>query len=206
MLESLDGELLGFAGLWFTPTTFAPEAEKLLVALEQLHLASKGASTVPIQRLALAAGITWAEKPLDRAMSYLDAQGLLFKYPSGVRKAGFVPELPPRTRTLLDRAVEALESEAVNSPSCRDIATLLRVPFQAVENIFTIGIECGEIIALEDGVHYTPRQLAALRDSLGDPLPTVAQLRDRLETSRRYAHCLIEYFNRRSPRAPQDAP
>lgn len=196
-----DGRLRGFAGLWMTDPVFEVYAAKMLATLRELHEKTPTLATVPRERVIEAAGLKkWAGKPLDRIVSALVTEERLRATGTGIRHPEFSIQLSDRQRQLLDRVLEVLAKEPVNTPSAPEIARVIVVPAQAVEEILRVGQEGGEIVRIEEGIFYTPEQLEALKARVlevsgGQPFHA-AQFRDAIGTTRKYAIPLLEYFDR----------
>ncbi len=108
-------------------------------------------------------------------------------------------DLSPRQSKFLNRVVEAIETEPVNTMDSVAIARFLGVPVQAVREIARIGINQGRIVAVGDSLLYTPRQLRQIEDrfrevSGSEPI-SPKNLRVALGTSRRYLDGLIAHFD-----------
>ncbi len=193
------GELRGFAGLWLSPPGFEEGVRRFLAALAALHEENPTQAHVPRERVVQKANLAWSGKPLDRILAALGAEGRLEVVGTGVRDPAFRVRLSPRQRTLLDRVVEALERETVNTPTPHDISQTLVIPPQAVEEILKLGVQAGEVVSVSDVVYYTPQQLEALKARIrqiagGKPFPASA-LRDALGTTRKYVIPLLEYLD-----------
>jgi selenocysteine-specific elongation factor len=95
--------------------------------------------------------------------------------------------------------LHCLTTEPINTPHAHDMARTLGIPPPAVEEILRIGIEIGEVVALADGVLYTPEQIDNLRgriSEIADGKPfAMTDMRDALGTTRKYVMPLLEYFD-----------
>ncbi|MBX7133017.1 MAG: selenocysteine-specific translation elongation factor [Fimbriimonadaceae bacterium] len=194
------GDLLGFAGLWFTPTSLATSWEKINESLSKLHESNPTKPSWPREKVVLAAGLHWSGKPLDRLIAHFGQTGLLTVQGSEIALASFRVALSPRQRELLDRVREVLDSAGINVPPERDIAQKLVVPVPAVEEILRLGLAAGELVRIEEGIFYTTAGLGRVKSAIeeigagGKPF-TAAEVRDRLETTRKYVIPLLEYLD-----------
>ena len=191
---SKKGLLKGFAGHWFSEAGYRAGFEKFLEGLKVTHEKNPSRASVPREAAVKAAG-----KPLDRLMAAGAAEGAIEVYGTNVRLPGFAVDLAPRQRQLLDRVKEALEAEWVNVPNPFEISKTINVPSQAVDEIIKIGLQAGELVAVGEGVFYTPAQLKVLKEkvreaSAGKPF-TASAVRDALGTTRKYVIPLLEYFD-----------
>ena len=72
------GEVSGFAGLWFTPGTFGVAAKVFVASLETLHAKNPSKPLLPREEAVKSAGFGWSGKALDRIVTRLVADGLIF--------------------------------------------------------------------------------------------------------------------------------
>ena len=195
-----EGRLLGFAGAWFTPETLAGAWERFHSALMAAHSASPTKPMVPREAVAAAAGIPGG-KPLDRLLSHWAHQGRVRVGGTLVGATEFRVELPDRQRALLDRVKEALDGGGPSPPGAAEIAQNLRVPPQAVTEILRIGLDCGELVRLEEGVLFTPETVGRLLDQGRQAFEkrpfTASEFREAVGTTRKYAIPLLEWADSR---------
>lgn len=97
-----------------------------------------------------------------------------------------------REKALLARLVEELDSHAPIAPDPRDVARALGVPVQAIANVTGVGIREGELIEGRGGLIYPLKSLERLLALLPGPEFTVAETRDALGTTRRFADAVLE--------------
>ena len=97
-----------------------------------------------------------------------------------------------RERALLARLVQELDAHAPVAPDPRDTARALGVPVQAVANVTGVGVREGELIEGRSGLVYPKISLDRLFAALPGPDLTVAEARDALGTTRRFADAVLE--------------
>ncbi len=189
-------KLLGFAGVWMSHAGFESGAQRLIQALGDLHNANPTEAAIPAALAVAAAQLKWEGKPLDRVLARLATEGQIEIHPNGISLASFHLELTPRQRALLDRVIEALEKEPVNTPSPQAMASSLGIPRQAVEEILKLGVRRAEVLQLAEVVFYTPRQLDSLKSQIealtAESPHSTTDLRDALKTTRKYIKPIIE--------------
>ena len=199
--ESLrrEGKLLGFAGQWIKPKAFDEGVERLIAALEGLHARHPADASHPAAKVVGAARLGWSGKPLDRILARLAEKGAISMRDEEIRRPAFRVKLGDRQRGLMDKVVAIVEGDGMNPPNAHEIGKRLPAPRQAVEEILQLGEDVGEIVTLADGVLFTNRTLAELRERIrngtsGKPF-TLGEMRDSLGTNRRVAVALLEYFD-----------
>ncbi|MFI5386537.1 MAG: selenocysteine-specific translation elongation factor [Fimbriimonadales bacterium] len=189
----------GFAGLWFSIDGFEQAWSKFITALRLLHEKNPTVANVPRERVIQTAGLTWGGKPLDRILAGMAQEGRLTVSGTNVRSPDFKVQFSPKQRQFLDRIVQALEAEKVNTPNPHRLSEIVAAPIQAVEEALRLGIQAGEVVSIGEGVYYTPIQIEALKKRVSElmgtkPFPAAA-LRDAIGTTRKYIIPLLEYFD-----------
>ena len=192
-------KLLGFAGLWFSPSAFEIASTRFLGALSQLHTVDPGVAQFNPNQVAHSAGLSWSGKSLDRIVQHLIQSGDIQGDLNGIFQKGFLLSLNDRQRALLTRVLEVLESEAINTPSPFNIAQTLGIPIQAIEEIFKLGIRAGEVVQISDVVFYTPKQLNQIKQQMLDVVGSEPfasnDLRNALGSTRKYIQPILDYFD-----------
>ncbi|RYG26006.1 hypothetical protein EON82_05065 [bacterium] len=199
--ESLrrEGKLHGFAGQWIKPKAFDEGVDRFLSALDTLHARYPGQPSHPPAKVVGQARLGWSGKPLDRILARLVEKGAIMMREEEVRRPAFRVQLGERQRGLLDKVIGIIEAGGVNTPNAHEIGKRLPAPRPAVDEILNLGEDSGEIVTLADGVLFTTRGLAEIRERVrrgsgGKPF-TVGEVRDSLGTSRRVAVALLEQFD-----------
>lgn len=194
-----EGKLHGFAGQWIKPKAFDEGVDRFLKALDTLHEQNPGMPSHPAAKVVGLARLGWSGKPLDRILARLVEKGAITMREDEVRRPSFRVKLGDRQRELLDRVIAIIEADGVNTPNAHEIGKRLPAPRQAVEEILNLGDDAGEIVSLPDGVLFTVRGLAQVRERIrngtqGRPF-TLGEMRDSLGTSRRVAVALLEHLD-----------
>jgi selenocysteine-specific elongation factor len=191
------GRAYGFAGLWFSHEGFRASCAKFLTALESLHAESPRAAFHAREAVVKRSGLAWAGKPLDRIIARLAQEGEIDAEGTEVKRKGFAIALTEKQQALLHRVENALVAAGVNVPGVSELATLLHVPPQAIQEILRLGVEAGRLVRLDEGIYYTDEQLETFREAIRQLTPPFAasDVRDALQTSRKYVIPLLEYLD-----------
>jgi selenocysteine-specific elongation factor len=195
-----EGRLLGFAGAWFTAETLSAVWERFHQALLAAHAAAPTKPMVPRESVAAASGLP-AGKPLDRILAHWAQEGRVRVSGTQVGAAEFKVDLPDRQRALLERVKAALDERTPSPPGAAEIAQALRVPPQAVTEIVRVGLDCGELVRLEDGVFFTPEGVEKVfeqaRAAFAKRQFTASEFREAVGTTRKFAIPLLEWADSR---------
>jgi selenocysteine-specific elongation factor len=129
------------------------------------------------------------------------AEGALFRRGPAIGISGREPELSERQQ----RAAEAIERTYLDaglaSPREEELRERMQAPAEAFEQVIVALIEQGKLVRIADNVTYHAAALAeaeeVLREYLGKhDSVEVADFRDHLGVSRKYALALLEHFDR----------
>jgi len=194
------GAILGFAGLWLTPTSLSECTSRLSESLMRLHDQAPTRSMLPREPVLAGAKLSWKGKPLDRILAALGSEGLIRVQGTEIAHPGFIVRLSARQEELLARVEAVLARAGVNVPGESEIATSLGVPVQAVDEILRIGLTAGRLVRITDGIYYGIGQLEGIKTVVrelgsGGRAFQASEFRDRVQTSRKYAIPLLEYFD-----------
>jgi selenocysteine-specific elongation factor len=121
-----------------------------------------------------------------------EAEGILIATETSVRLAQHQVTFSPRQQAAIDALLAQLQREPYNTPLPKDIAA------QVGEEVMQALLEGGQLVRLNTEVMLlaeTYRDFVAwLKEHLGrEGTITVAQVRDKFSTSRKYALALLEY-------------
>lgn len=174
-------------------------------------------------RLLAAVGELHAENPLatthDRAkavarLAYLDDEPLvqavadrllgakkLVGDARRVARADFKPKLSANQRKLKDKIVEAFAASGLSPPEPAAFANQAGGNAAALKDIFAVAVAEGFLVRLTDDLYLSAEAEAGMRAAVADRLRagpglTVAEVRDLLGTTRKYAVPICEYLDR----------
>lgn len=193
-------KIISFAGLWMTPITFLTEAQKFLLALQELHEAFPTKIFQPREAVVAKMESNWSAKPLDRIVQKLADLGKIEMHNNGIRLKGFKITLSAKQDSFLTRVEEELNQHGLEIPYASQIAKRLGVPIKAVEEIMTLGYNAGRLVMTAETLYYTQIQIetfkSMLKDHFKDEAFGVTEMRDLFGTSRRFLIPILEYFDK----------
>jgi len=193
-------KIISFAGLWMTPISFLTEAQKFLLALQELHEAFPTKIFQPREAVVAKMESNWSAKPLDRIVQKLADLGKIEMHNNGIRLKGFKITLSAKQDSFLTRVEEELNQHGLEIPYASQIAKRLGVPVKAVEEIMTLGYNAGRLVMTAETLYYTQIQIETFKSMLKDHFKGeafgVTEMRDLFGTSRRFLIPILEYFDK----------
>ncbi|HXF81681.1 MAG TPA: selenocysteine-specific translation elongation factor, partial [bacterium] len=122
----------------------------------------------------------------------LEAAGALLRLP------GFAPQLSPQDAAARERIAAALRGARFAPPGREELSRGIEPA--RFERLFRALLDDGTVVDVGQGVYFHRDTLEEIRRIVEDVVAatgqvTVATLRDRLQTSRKYALAVLEYFD-----------
>lgn len=191
------GQMLGFAGRWFTEEGFDRSSSKILSALTVLHEKEPGIAFQSKEKVLRELNWDWEPKALSRFLAEMEARELLRQSPQGLASAGFLVRLNSRQEALLAGLIQVLDQAGAQVPSPAEAARIMGVPPQAAEEIAQVGIHAGRLVRIEQNILYSRQQLSNWIE-VAQSLPpgfSAADFRDAIGASRKYVIPLLEWMD-----------
>jgi selenocysteine-specific elongation factor len=118
-----------------------------------------------------------------------------------IARADFKPKLSANQRKLKDKIVEAHVAASFQPPEPKEFANQAAGNAAALKDIFEVAIAEGLLVKITDEFHLSAEAEAEMRRRVMErlraaPGATVAEIRDLLGTTRKYAVPLCEYLDR----------
>ena len=182
------------------PAKLAQWLEGLRKALAHHHQQYPLRSGMPLATARAKYFAKLSQKQLAALIEMWRGQGLLRLEDGWLALPDFAPQ--PRDQHLQWlKSIEAdYQADLFNPPDWAEEMERLKIPEAAQPELLLWLIEQGILIKAAEGVYFHAQAICAARDALtqiGDAEGfTLAQVRDALNTSRKYALPLLEYFDR----------
>ena len=117
-----------------------------------------------------------------------------------VGPAGYSVDLSPKDRDLADQIEQAFRRGDVKAPIESEVREKLGLPEKAFADLMNVLLEEGRLVRLDDKVVYHAQTLFKVRSFVIEYIRrqgsiTLAELRDALKFSRKYAQPILEYFD-----------
>jgi selenocysteine-specific elongation factor len=118
-----------------------------------------------------------------------------------IARADFKPKLSVNQRKLKDRIVEAHVAAMFTPPEPKEFANLAAGNAAALKDIFEVAVAEGFLVKIADEFHLAADAEAEMRQRVAErlrngPGATVAEIRDLLGTTRKFAVPICEYLDR----------
>ena len=193
------GELLGFGGWWMAPGQFEMFQKDCLLKMKALHRSHPTHAGISLAELGPKLEFHSPDYALDRVLRALAGRGFCRRVGTGFALTEFQQKINPRQQALLTKVEQKLSMKGVNAPSVKELAVLLDVPKQAVEDILVLGVRMGKVKLVNPGFYYLPETLAKVV-SVAKILSSkkkfgVSDFKDALKTTRKYAVPLLEWLD-----------
>jgi selenocysteine-specific elongation factor len=174
---------------------------RILDTLAALHSENPLATTHDRQRVLARLDFVRDEALLQAVTDRLLARRCLVGDSRRLALADFRPRLTANQRKLKDRIVEAHSRAGFSPPDPQEFVNLVGGNAGAIREIYEVAVAEGLLVKINDGLYLDAATEAALRARVSERLRTgpgltVAEIRDLLGTTRKYAVPLCEYLDR----------
>ncbi len=174
---------------------------RILDTLATLHSENPLATTHDRQRVLARLDFVRDEALLQAVTDRLLARRCLVGDSRRLARADFRPKLTANQRKLKDRIVEAHTRAGFSPPDPQEFVNLAGGNAGAIREIYEVAVAEGLLVKINDGLYLDAATEAALRTRVSERLRTgpgltVAEVRDLLGTTRKYAVPLCEYLDR----------
>ena len=192
------GRLVDVRGRLFHAETAEALAGMIRVAIAAYHAAEPWRSGIPKDELKRRAFSKGDDRIYALALERLAATGVIDDLGGLVRARGFVPSVDPKDAALRERIAAALREGRYAPPSREDLAQGAEA--KRFEQAWRALLDDGTIVDAGQGVYFHRDAVEEIRQAVVDEVRgrgsvTVASLRTRLGTSRKYALTVLEYFD-----------
>jgi selenocysteine-specific elongation factor len=146
--------------------------------------------------------LKWSDAPtLKLVLDGLVAGGVLVRTGADIGLAGRRPEADPAGASLRSRVAAAFQNARFSAPLEDEVRVRLGLNPSAFNPVLSGLLRSGELIRLAPKVIYHRDTVKAARDAVAGLIDrhgavTIAELRDRLDLSRKYAQAILEHFDK----------
>ena len=184
------------------PAEHAAELEdRVRRALGRLHAARPRQSAIPRAHVAAALPDLGNDALVGGLIDRLRARGEVVADARTVALRGFEPKLSHTERKLMGELAAACRAGGLNPPDAAELAARAGPRAAVVPELLALLVDEGRIVAVGHGLHLDADADADLRRRVAGRLAdgsriTMAELRDLLGTTRKYAVPIGEYLDR----------
>jgi selenocysteine-specific elongation factor len=134
-------------------------------------------------------------------MKYLEEEGRIVTSNNLVGIPGKKPELGEKEKEIIVAISTIMKDNMFTPPGLEEIRTKLNIQEAEINEIIAYLIEQGEIIKINESLYFSKAAIEKGQSLLNEYFSrekelTLATIRDILDTSRKYALPLIEYYDR----------
>lgn len=192
------GTVIAIGERFFAGSVLEHAVRSIEQVLADYHARTPWRAGMPREELKARVAAGPDDRLFDYAMASLTARGVLSANRGLTALAGHAPRLTTADQRVKDALAAALERAGVSPPSLDELRRLAEPP--AVDRMLTSLLDEGTVLQVTPDLWFAATTVEAVRGTVVETLRaggdvTVAALRDRLRTSRRYALALLEYFD-----------
>lgn len=176
-------------------------AGRLLAALDRLHAEHPLVASHDRSKVEAQLSYVGDEALIHALADALLARGQVVGDQRRVARADFKPKLSAAQRKLKERIVQAYRSARFQPPELSDFAQEAGGLAASLKDLFEVCVAEGELVHIEGEFYLHSEHEQTMRQLLREKLQggrglTVAEIRDLLQTTRKYAVPLCEYLDR----------
>lgn len=193
-LQDANGKAVSLgAGWWIGQGALTLLLDRLAHILAGFHRAEPLRSGIRPESLRRQLGLEPSE--LDALLTVAAERGVAERAHTGaIAQPGYVPQPTRAQRVAIDRLMDTFASEPYTPPSYKEAAALVG------EDVLAALLEWGELLRVSPDVLLMPQVLREIageteRILAAEGRITIKALRDRFNTSRKYAQAILEYFD-----------
>ncbi|MCS7166382.1 MAG: selenocysteine-specific translation elongation factor [Gemmatales bacterium] len=180
---------------------FEELAQRLLAVLDRWHAEYPLVATHDRRKLEAQLSYVGDEALVHAVTETLLARGQLVGDARRVARADFKPKLSAAQRKLKERIVQAYREARFQPPLLSDFVPEAGGQAGALKDLFEVCVAEGELVHIADELYLHAEHEQAMRHMLREKLQqgrglTVAEIRDLLQTTRKFAVPLCEYLDR----------
>ncbi|MGE5577119.1 MAG: selenocysteine-specific translation elongation factor [Syntrophothermus sp.] len=186
---------------WYLSTaSYADLRKKAGAVLEEFHKSQPLRPGMPKEELRSRLARSWDPRPFNLFLQRLIGEGLLGQEEELVRLAGFKAGASQAEEKEYAAVEEAIRRGGATPPGPVELSQALHIEPKRLEAILQLLIRRERLIKAAEGVFFHAETVQQARDIVAGLFRETGSLetgafRDRLETSRKYAIALLEYFD-----------
>ena len=174
--------------------------ERIEAALHKMHEQNPLKLTIDRQRLVAGFDYLGDAALLDAVLETMRAAGRIRVTDRGVALVGHGPKLSQNEQKLLVQLVELYRQAGVSPPTVKEMQQQATKNQSSVPQLIALAAADGQLVEVSSDLYLHADVARGIRESLAGPLATggltVSQIREILNTSRKFAVPICEYLDR----------
>jgi len=135
------------------------------------------------------------------ALESLESAGKVISTEKGVALVGYGPRLTQNERKVLSQLLEVFRTGGIHTPTVSECQQLSGRSAASVPQLLSLAVESGELVEVATGYYLHAEVVRDVQQRLAAQMAasegwTLSQIRELLQTTRKYAVPLCEFFDR----------
>ena len=175
-------------------------ADRLMKTLERLHKSQPLRFTHP--RSAVNVEFSYLAQPelLSLVIDELKKQKRVIANVNSIGIVGYGPKLSKGQKALLEELVSKVKSSGIKTPTVKELEVSTKKNKESVAELLEMAKENGDLVRITDEIYIHSEVYEATKAKLAEEIEkadglTMSEIRQILDTSRKYAIPLCEYFD-----------
>ena len=186
--------------LWISRKSFESFTGKILEILRKFHNENPEKPALDRLKLIKKSGYTLDEPVWNFAFEQMTVDSRIVLSKNRVKLADFIPEVSGKYQELRRNIVEHLKQTGAAGPSQEEFADTLKVNIDDVKTVITLLVDEGDVIIVGNSFLYAADEIMRIESLIRDSIKqkgsiTISEFRTSLNTSRKYALPLLNYFD-----------
>lgn len=176
-------------------------ADRLIKTLERLHKSQPLRFTHP--RSVVNVEFSYLEQPelLNLVIDELKKQKKVNANVHSIGIVGYGPKLSKGQKSLLDELIATVRSAGIQAPTVKELEGATKKNKESVSELLEMAMENGDLVKITDDIYVHSEVIEATKQQLAEEIEkagglTMSEIRQILDTSRKYAIPLCEYFDK----------
>lgn len=196
-IMSLSGENDTF---WITKEKFDQFTGDVMNHISEYHRTNPEKPNMPQQDLLKKTALKAHDLVWKYALNMLVQQNRVILSKNHIKRAGFVPKIAEKAEGIGEKLIALLKEKGVEGPTIEEASEALGAEKSYVNTVINILIDEGTVTLIGNSFLYLHEELDMLQATIKDYVTnkgsiTIGEFRTALQTSRKYALPLLNYFD-----------
>lgn len=187
-------------GYFISSERYQKQEKNVLLILSDFHKENPLVSGMPKETLKTKALADWDNRPADLLLSNMINEKKIEVDGKLVRTSGAKAQTTDAEAQLLQKIIGELESNPFQPPSLKELADITGNDVKLIRGLLGIAMEDGRVTMISNDLFFSRKSILEIQDklrtSIGKEGISVSDFRQMINTTRKYAVPLLEYFDR----------